>query len=220
VFKRQDNASSTVDAYDDALRLHVLPALGSLRVRELTVGVADRFLSSVRDQTGASAAKHTKTVLSSVMGLAARNEAIDHNPMRDVSPISVEHKEARSLELAEVRALRTGLRIDEKAADREIPAIVDFMLGTGLRIGEVLAATWDELNLEARTVEVRATVVRRRGVGLVLQPKPKTRSGVAGAASAAMAGRVAQGSAAGGERVGRGVSVAAGQAAGSVQHEC
>jgi hypothetical protein len=113
-FKRQDKASSTVDAYDDALRLHVLPAVGSLRVRELTVGVADRFLSSVRDKTGASAAKHAKMVLSSVMGLAARNEAIDHNPMRDVSPISVEHKEARSLELAEVRSLRTGLRMDRR----------------------------------------------------------------------------------------------------------
>jgi site-specific recombinase XerC len=73
------------------------------------------------------------------------------------------------------------------------------MLGTGLRIGEVLAVTWDALNLEARTVEVRATVVRKRGVGLVLQPKPKTRSGVAGAASAAVAGRAAECPAAGGE---------------------
>jgi integrase len=176
-FKRQDKASTTIDAYDDALRLHVLPAVGSLRVRELTVGVADRFLSSVRDKTGASAAKHAKTVLSSVMGLAARNEAIDHNPMRDVSPISIEHKEARSLDLAEVRALRTGLRLDERAAGRDIPAIVDFMLGTGLRIGETLAVTWESLDLEAQTVEIRATVVRKRGVGLVLQPKPKTRSG-------------------------------------------
>ncbi|RBM19235.1 site-specific integrase [Prauserella sp. PE36] len=175
--KRQGKAASTVDAYDDALRLHVIPSVGGLRVRELTVGVADRFLSSVRDKTGPSAAKHAKTVLSGVMGLATRHEAIDHNPMRDVSPITVERKDARSLSLEEVRALRGGLRQDEKAVDRDVPALVDFMLGTGMRIGEVLAVTWDALDLEAGTVEIRATVVRKKGVGLILQPKPKSQSG-------------------------------------------
>ena len=82
-----------------------------------------------------------------------------------------------SLELDEVRRLRIGVRLDAKAVGRDIPMIVDFMLGTGLRIGEALAVTWDALDLEARTVEVRATVIRQRGVGLVLQPRPKTRSG-------------------------------------------
>lgn len=175
--RRKDKAASTVDAYDDALRLHVLPAVGGLRVRELTVGVADRFLSSVRDKTGPSAAKHAKTVLSGVMGLATRHEAIDHNPMREVSPIAVERTEARSLDLAEVQALRAGLRRDEKATDRDVPALVDFMLGTGMRIGEVLAVTWDALDLDSGTVEIRATVVRKKGTGLILQAKPKSQSG-------------------------------------------
>lgn len=176
-FKQQNKAASTVDAYDDALRLHVLPSVGALRVRELTVGVADRFLSSVRDKTGPSAAKHAKTVLSGVMGLATRRGAIDHNPMRDVSPIAVERKDARSLELDEVRKLRAGLRQDNKTVERDVPALVDFMLGTGMRIGEVLAVAWDALNLEAGTGEIQATVVRKKGVGLILQPKPKSESG-------------------------------------------
>ncbi len=51
------------------------------------------------------------------------------------------------------------------------------MLGTGLRIGEAIAITESALDLKASTVEVRATVVRARGVGLILQPKPKTHSG-------------------------------------------
>lgn len=97
--------------------------------------------------------------------------------MRDVTPISTERKDARSLELDEVRELRAGLRRDEKAVDRDVPMLVDFMLGTGMRVGEVLAVTSEALDLEAGTVEIRATVVRKKGVGLILQPKPKSESG-------------------------------------------
>lgn len=177
-FKRKDRAPGTVDAYDDALRLHVLPGVGSLRLRELTVGVADRFLSSVWDKKGTSAARHSKTVLSGVMGLAARHGAVEYNPIRDVSTITQQQKEVRSLTLDEVRELRAGLRVDERAVDRDIPALADFMLGTGLRIGEALAVTWDALDLQAGTVAVRGTVVRKRGGGLFIQPAPKSKSGL------------------------------------------
>ncbi len=176
-FRAQGKASSTVDAYDDALRLHVLPGLGSLLVREVTVGVVDRFLGAVRDKKGPSAAKHSKTVLSGAMRLAARHDAIQVNPVRDAASISVEHKPARALSLEQVRELRAGLRRDERALERDIPVLVDFMLGTGLRIGETLGVTWDALDLEEGAVEVRATVIRRKGAGLVLQPRPKSTSG-------------------------------------------
>jgi integrase len=86
-------------------------------------------------------------------------------------------KPARSLTLDEVRVLRAGLRADEKAVTRDVPSLVDFMLGTGLRIGETLAVTWEALDLEACTVEVRGTVVRVRGAGLIIQPAPKTDAG-------------------------------------------
>ncbi|MBB4907011.1 integrase [Actinophytocola algeriensis] len=39
------------------------------------------------------------------------------------------------------------------------------MLGTGLRIGEALAVTWDALDLQAATVEVRGTLTYVRGEG-------------------------------------------------------
>jgi integrase len=123
------------------------------------------FLATVRDKTGPSAGKHAKTVLSQVMGLAARHDAIDHNPMRHVSSITIEKKAARALPLAEVRRLRAGLLADERAVARDVPALVDFMLGTGLRIGEALAVTWEALDLAAATVEVRGTLTYKRGTG-------------------------------------------------------
>lgn len=110
--------------YEDTLRLHVVPGVGSLRVRELTVGTAERFLNAVRDKTGPSAAKHAKTVLSQAMGVAARHDAVDHNPMRNVSPIATKKKLARALTLDEVRKLRAGLRADERAVARDLPVLV------------------------------------------------------------------------------------------------
>ncbi len=46
--REEGRAPSTLDAYDDSMRLHVVPGVGQLQVRELTVGVCDRFLTSVK----------------------------------------------------------------------------------------------------------------------------------------------------------------------------
>jgi len=51
------------------------------------------------------------------------------------------------------------------------------MLATGLRIGETAAVVWDAVDLDAVTVEVRGTVIRITGQGLVIKPKPKSKSG-------------------------------------------
>jgi integrase len=51
------------------------------------------------------------------------------------------------------------------------------LLATGLRVGEALALTWDAVDLSAGTVEVRGTVIRVKGRGLIIKPAPKTRAG-------------------------------------------
>ena len=47
------------------------------------------------------------------------------------------------------------------------------LLATGLRVGEALAVTWDTVDLAAGTVEVRGTVIRVKGRGLMTKPAPK-----------------------------------------------
>jgi len=69
----------------------------------------------------------------------------------------------KSLSVAEIRQLRALMTYDDKAVDRDLPEFVSFMLASGLRIGEASAVTWTALDLDARTVEVRGTVVRLTG---------------------------------------------------------
>ena len=75
-------------------------------------------------------------------------------------------------------------RSSDRAAELDLPDLVDWMLATGCRIGEALALRYGTngdgrpiLDLDARTWEVNATVVRIPGAGLAVQPRPKTTAG-------------------------------------------
>jgi integrase len=57
---------------------------------------------------------------------------------------------------------------------RSRPNFVEFMLGTGLRIGEARAVREAVLDRDAGTVHVNATVVRVSAAGLQIQPRTKT----------------------------------------------
>jgi integrase len=175
----QDRSPGTLRAYRDRLDRQIIPALGNLRVRELTTGIIDRHLRAIRDKHGAALAKLCRTVLSGMAGLATRHDALEHNPVRDAGRISAgkPKRVPRALSVAETRVLRACLSNDDKAREHDLPDLVDMLLATGLRVGEALAVTWDAVDLSAGTVEVRGTVIRVKGQGLMIKPAPKTRAG-------------------------------------------
>lgn len=173
----RDLSPNTVEAYRDRLDKQILPALGSLRIREITVSRVDRLLRSTKQRHGASTAKMTRSVLSGVLGLAARHDALDRNPTRDASRLSSNTDSARAFTLDEARDLRTKLAADPLAVRYDLVDLIDIMLATGLRIGEAAAITWPAIDLDAGTIEVRGTVVRLKGEGLRIKPKPKTKTG-------------------------------------------
>jgi integrase len=175
----EQQSPTTRQSYRNRVDKQILPALGELRLRELSIGTVDRFLKTVTKRNGPAMAKMTRSVLSGMCGMAARHDALDRNPVRDAQVISQPRKAApKSLTVKEVRQLRALMTYDDKAVERDLPEFVSFMLASGLRIGEASAVTWSALDLDAGTVEVRGTVVRLRGRGLVLMPTTKSSAGM------------------------------------------
>jgi integrase len=103
-----------------------------------------------------------------------RHGAITHNPVRDTLPIPCPHRQVRALTTSEACDLQARLRADPQAFRLDLPDLAQFMLGTGVRIGEATAVRAAVLDLDAGTVHINATVVRVPGVGLQLQPRTKT----------------------------------------------
>src|SRR4051812_46231993 len=78
----------------------------------------------------------------------------------------------RALTVPQLRQLRAALRYDERAIGCDLPDLVSFLMATGLRIGEACGLARSAVDLGIGTIDVRATVVRVRG--LVVKPTKPT----------------------------------------------
>lgn len=170
-------SASSLDTYRRAIRLHILPALGEVRLGEATTPVLDKFVGKIKTDVGAPTAKTCRSVLSGVMGLAVRYGAIFANPVREVDRIeAVAQKPPRALTDAERVAWLAQLNADEKAVRKDLPDLTFFMLATGARIGEALAVLWEQVDVERGTVAITHTIIRVRGEGLI-RKVTKSRAG-------------------------------------------
>ncbi|WP_109211306.1 MULTISPECIES: hypothetical protein [Microbacterium] len=74
------------------------------------------------------------------------------------------------------REWRTGEGVLSPRPDGQVRDVIEVMLGTATRIGEVLAIRKRDLEMTASppTVAINGTLVVRKRVGVIRQPKPKT----------------------------------------------
>ncbi|WP_020391490.1 helix-turn-helix domain-containing protein [Kribbella catacumbae] len=167
----ETRSPTSLDTYLRAIRNHIRPALGELRIGEVNTPRVDTVISKIKKNTGPPTAKTCRAIISGMMQLAVRYGAITVNPVREVE--SIEHparKPARAIQADEVTLLRKHLKADEAAVHADLPDLVTFMLGTGARIGESLAVLWSQIDLDAATVDITHTIVRITGEGLIRKP--------------------------------------------------
>ena len=181
-------AATTADTYRQRLRSVVLPAMGQWRLRECTVPQLDAFFTDLAAKQGPQSRKTIRTVVSLVLRVAVQHEAIPDNPVRHLDPIEAGSRKPRALTPQERRQFLAWMhgtsedkeeaRAQASARRRDLPDVVTFILGTGVRVGEALAVRWCDVDLEGVPVadgdELRAVpivavtgnVVRHRGKGL------------------------------------------------------
>jgi integrase len=176
----------TIHRYQTSLRTAILPALGNLRIREAGVGRLDKFLRGIAADRP-SAAKGAKVVLGQMFALAVRHGAIASNPVRDTSRLRKPRRKPVALTDEHLQTVRTAIRqwqqpIPGKPGPRhtgDLADIIDLMLATGARIGEILALRWEDLDLAAErpTLTICGTLVYVKGKGLFRQEWTKTDAG-------------------------------------------
>lgn len=185
-FSELNRAAGTVTLYARGLA-HVRKGMGELRIFEAGVPAVDRFLKAIGKSSGPSTAAICRVVLQGMLGVAVRNGAIATNPVRDAAVITQPRQEVRTFAVDEVVILRAQLAAWDAGKDKagrvrttDIADVVDMILATGVRTGEVLAIGWEHVDLAADPclVRIAGTVIFEKGVPTRVQPFPKTESSV------------------------------------------
>lgn len=176
-------AESTRALYERNMRQLVLPAFEGYALREITVSKVDRFLKGLAANKSYSMAKQARTVLSLALGLAVRYDAIPKNPVRETARLRKPASQATALTAAQVEAIRAAVRswrrgpgISGPPPDGQLEQIIEVMLGTSARIGEVLAIRKCDVDVTSApaTVRISGTIVSPAGKPTQRQPHPKT----------------------------------------------
>ena len=176
---------TTINEYERALIKVVIPELGGVRLRELTTSRLDLFLVRLR-ATSASRQRKTKVVMSAMLGMAVRHDALAVNPVQQTSRIHREKSETRSLTFEDLNTVREALRAwtatqrPGPKASGDMADLVDLMLATGARIGEILALRWVDVTLDADrpNLTINGTVKTEPGKGTYRKASPKSDSSV------------------------------------------
>lgn len=155
--------------------------LGSLSVSQVnSVAVIEEWLAEVASTRGNVAALQSRKVLSGILELAERVEAIPASVIRRVqlpsaAPGSQGDRSCRNPEdcdftcggrhLDTKRAFtREEMQLIQRNADdstSDVGDLVAFLFGTGARISEALRNTaWTDVDLQARRVRIRGTKTR------------------------------------------------------------
>jgi integrase len=145
----------------------------------MRVSRVDRVIRELRQHTGEGTAKHAKVILSGVLGLAVRLDALDSNPVRELAPSRSKSKREKVIidELGMTK-LSAFLAESVDAKKYDLADLVTVLSGLGCRIGELLALDWTRVDDKAGTLAIEGTVIRVPGEGLVVQPHTKSKAGM------------------------------------------
>lgn len=160
----------------------MLPAFENFTLGEITTGRVEWFLKC-QEAASYSRARQSRIMLNLLFGFALRHDAMSRNPVEGTSSLRKQKSQPQALTLAQVAAIRvaaanwrTELGRSGPKPDGQVRDIIEVLLGTAMRTGEVLALR--PCDVEDRStgmvVTVTSTVVQRKGKGAVRQDRPKS----------------------------------------------
>ena len=158
--------ASTIRVYEGCLRVHLLPAFGSRRIRTLRRGELRAFLAEkLKSGLSKDSVRLLLATIRVILNAAIDDEIIEANSA-DRLGRAVHLGGARAARQEQIKAFdRDQLSALLAAAQREEPQLYPLLLTlarTGMRIGEALGLQWDDIDWSRREIRISRAISTAR----------------------------------------------------------
>lgn len=166
---------NTQKAHKTVIEKRIKPILGNYKLKQLTPGVLQQFLNDLKNEYAKNYVSNIYGVLSCSLKYAVHPmQLLKENPMQYVSMPKYESKPQTKNDL-KIISREDYARIIERypfGSTFYIPCVIAW--NTGLRVGEVCALQWSDIDLENATISVSKTLINDNGKWVRGTTKTKT----------------------------------------------
>ncbi len=151
---RSSTYASTARHIEDGIK----PQFGKYAVKNLRNDMVQRWVNEMTvNGDSAHKVRRAQNILSRALKQAVENEMIRKNVAEKVNLPKYEKKEALALTVDEQERLLEAIKEDSNRNSHNNEIFI-MALGTGLRIGELLALTWCDIDFDEPSVEVNKSL--------------------------------------------------------------
>jgi integrase len=162
----------TLRDYADKVRLHIAPALGNTRLRELTTGHLQKlYRRKLSEGLSPRSVRYIHVTLSKALHDAAGRDLVRKNVAKFAKPPKDEHSEKPVISVADAVLFLEAIRGDR------FEALYLLAVTTGLRRGELLGLKWVDVDLDAGTLKVSRSLDSLYGPHQEVAPKRQASRG-------------------------------------------
>jgi integrase len=159
-------AASTLERYTSIVNKHIKPGLGSILLSALGPGdIQLAYRAWAKAGLSPRTIRLHHAVLRRALGAAVEGGLIPTNPASAVEPPKRDDYTPSIIGDKDMAAVLAAVK------GTSYEGIVTLALCTGMRVGEVCALHWDDVDLQSRRVSVRWTAVKRDGRIVITAPK-------------------------------------------------
>lgn len=147
---------TTYDCYEYFVNNKISPFLGDILLQELRPETVQNFYNETYGQgkkVKSSTIRKIHVILKSALNQAVENELINKNPANKPELPTMKKKKIKVFSFEEQK------RFEYYAKDYRLYPMFITGLDTGLRLGELIALEWDDVDFEKRQIRVNKNVV-------------------------------------------------------------
>jgi integrase len=155
-YKEGRIAYTTYEEYKIIINKNIIPSIGSVRLNQLKPAHVEKFMKSINDYSQ-SRKRKSRNLISAIIESAVDNMYCDRNVAKNVKLEGTIKKEVEIFSKGEIENIL-------KYADKHpFGWVIKFLFYTGLRRGELMALTWNDIDCDNSIITVRRAAQRVKG---------------------------------------------------------